>query len=162
MNGQLTLEEFKNKIAEARNAAGSKNIISSDIPAPEGFVDTTAQPETVVAAESAPVSEIEPTAEEIEPTVVEAINAEVKSLDEISEKSEVAKTSSAAVEKASEIVDPPVAKKKSAGSVIYGRLDGDGPKLRIAGIVSPELASIHAALERAVKTGNVKMLLAIA
>lgn len=156
MNGQLTLEEFKNKIAEARNAAGSKNIISSDIPAPEGFVDTIAQPETVVAAESAPVSEIEPTAEEIEPTVVEAINAEVKSLDEISEKSEVAKTSSAAVEKASEIVDPPVAKKKSAGSVIYGRLDGDGPKLRIAGIVSPELASIHAALERAVKTGNVK------
>lgn len=60
MGDQLTLEEFKNKIKEARAAAENKNIINSDIPAPEGFVETSAAPEvsaTPVAAEVNPADE---------------------------------------------------------------------------------------------------------
>lgn len=166
MGDQLTLEEFKNKIKEARAAAENKNIINSDIPAPEGFVETSAAPEvsaTPVAAEVKPADEpavetVEgavPTPEEVDPVVVDALNAAIETSEE--KPAEPEKAPEAAPVEVKPAVNDKLSVQKTKGRVICGRLDEDSDsRMRIMDVSAGALTDICAALDKAVKSGNLK------
>lgn len=177
MDEKLTLTEFKNKIREARAAAENKTIAASDIPAPEGFVDTApaapAAETKPVVEEAKPVEKAEPEApvqEEVDPIVADAV-AEVAQTIESPVAPVAETTATAAAESEKKLPEPENAqptevkpetaaqpdepKAKPVNRVRYGRIDADSRR-QVKKISSTTLATIVSAIDHAVKTGNTR------
>ena len=123
MADKLTLNQFKDKIREARAAAETKNIAESDILAPEGFVDT---------AKNAP---------EVEPAPV--VEEPVAEPEQVTEKTAVETPEEPKAEQ-------PTAEPKAVetnNQILYGRVDGYGTRTKVVGIVSRTLRHLCEHLE---------------